>query len=223
MYYENNCQQNGLSKEKGIVWGSKPGLQPGDVAYGGYFAGTFLLGGEHYGLVASPGNQGEFSDIVWGGYRIDVNSSSYIDGLANTMAMAEAGNDTAKEILQMRIDLFGDWYIPARDELELIYRNLKPSNDVNLTSFRDGENPSSEPPGYPYTAASPIQTEVEAFQLAGEQAMETTWYWSSTQSSVYAAWIQSFKDGSQRTNHKVGAGSVRAVRRFRISPGEPRQ
>ena len=121
-------------------------------------------------------------------------------------------------MIRMQINSFNDWYIPARDELEIIYRNLKPTNDTNLASFRDGENPSSIPPGYPYTTSTPAQTEVKAFQFAGEQAMEAAWYWSSTQSSMYAAWTQNFKYGSHHTNHKIGTHNIRAVRRFRISP-----
>lgn len=196
--------------------GGMPRYQPGDAARGGYFAGMFMLNGEEYGLIVSPKKQGEFYNMEWGGYRLDVNASSHIDGFTNTVAMADAGNDTAQQILRMQINSFDDWYIPARDELEIIYRNLKPTNETNLASFRDGENPSSKPPGYPYTAATPTQTEVKAFQLAGGQAMEAGVYWSSTQSSVYAAWSQNFKDGFHHTYHKIGMNNVRAVRRFRI-------
>lgn len=221
MYHENPCKPNSIFRgNQKIMVDNQYFCRPGDVLDGGYFAGVFALGNKEYGLIVSSKKQGEFNDVEWGSYRLDINASSYADGLANTIVMANTGNMMAKKLLQMKINSFNDWYIPARDELELIYRNLKPTNDKNLTSFRDGENPSSIPPGYPYTTTTPAQTEVSAFQLAGEQAMEAVSYWSSTQSSMYAAWTQHFKNGSHHTNHKIGAHNVRAVRRFRISPGD---
>lgn len=190
--------------------------QPGDMVDGGYFAGTFALNNEKYGLVVSPKDQGEFKDLRWESYRLDAHSLSYADGLGNTIAMADAGNATAKKILQIQINEFNDWYIPSRDELEIIYRNLKPTTDVNLSSFRDGENPSSIPPGYPYTPFLPAQTRANAFQTGGEQAMDASCYWSSTQASMYAAWTQHFKYGHHKTDHKIAMHKVRVVRRFKL-------
>lgn len=39
------------------------------------------------------------------------------------------------------------------------------------------------------------------------------YYWSSTQSSPYYAWLQNFDDGGQGFDHEYGQGRARAVRR----------
>lgn len=183
---------------------------------GGYFAGMFTLNTEVYGLIVAPRDLGETEDISWGAYRRNINALSYVDGLANTRVMAEMGNKEAQLILRTEINGFNDWYIPSRDELELIYRNLKPTADANLSSHRDGENPSSIPPGYPYTSFAPTRTWANLFQSGGAQAMAPGYYWSSTESSMYAAWTQHFRDGQHHTDHKNARHKIRAVRRFKM-------
>jgi hypothetical protein len=42
----------------------------------------------------------------------------------------------------------------------------------------------------------------------------SNYYWSSSESSNFYAWIQAFSDGSLGTNYKYGAYYVRAVRAF---------
>jgi len=49
---------------------------------------------------------------------------SFVDGLANTRAMAAAGSELAQRILDLRIAGRDDWYLPALDETERLYRNL---------------------------------------------------------------------------------------------------
>lgn len=189
---------------------------PGKALNGGYYAGTFRLNNENYALIVSPADSGEFSNVGWEAYRQITNASSYIDGFANTVAMAESGHVISQHSLQILINGFQDWYIPSRDELELIYRNLKPTTDVNLTSFRDGENPSSIPPGYAYTKAVPKVTSAKIFRTGEEQAMAASRYWSSTEASMFAAWTQHFKDGHHYTDHKIAAHKIRMVRKFKI-------
>jgi hypothetical protein len=142
-------------------------------------------------------------------------STSFFDGHANTQAMVEAGSELAKAIKDLTINGFTDWYLPARDELELIYRYLKPTTDENWRLR--GDNPSSVPVGYAYSAGAPSQTPVTSFQEDGEQAMKRAWYWSSTQGSAYRAWSQDFGDGAQDGGHKRHAFRARAVRRFLIN------
>lgn len=188
----------------------------GEALQGGFYAGAFKINGELFGLIVSPKNKGEFDKFTWGKAGTKINATSCCDGLSNTRAMAEAENETAKQILALDIDDFTDWYIPSRDELELMYRNLKPTQQENWASFRDGDNPSSEPPGYPYTEQTPAQTQAEIFQLDNTQALHGEWYWSSTQFSANYAWIQYFDYGYQFSYHKGTTARVRAVRRFKL-------
>lgn len=195
-----------------------PLIQPGQPMDGGFYAGTIVdrTDGHTYAIIVAPKLEGELATkAAWGEYgKLIENCRSFWHGLPNTEAMATAGSDIAKWARGLNINGFQDWYIPARDELELIYRNLKATTDENW-EYR-GDNPSSVPVGYPYEAALPAQTPVADFQAGGPQAMKPEWYWSSTQYSAYSAWLQGFGVGYQCDGGKYGQGRVRAVRRSLI-------
>lgn len=132
---------------------------------------------------------------------------------------------------------YDDWYIPARDELELIWRNLKPVTDANyITQDRynaaaytsnankddltqqHGLNRNSDPAGAAYTASIPGQTAAAAFQSTGAEKMEfgSVYYWSSSESSAAGAWFQNYyssSPGFQSYYNKTNYGRARAVRR----------
>lgn len=188
----------------------------GSTFEGGFFAGRFALDGKVYALIVSPKAQGEHDDIAYGEYGQEITGAgNFNDGMANTIAMADAGSEMARLALNLNIDGHTDWYIPSRDELELLYRNLKPTTSSNYV-YRHGENPSSVPVGYPYTETSPAQTAVEAFQSGGAEAFEDEWYWSSSQFSALSAWDQDFVDGYQNSSGKSYEFRARAVRRLII-------
>ena len=182
---------------------------------GGHFAGIIHINGQKFGIVVSP-KEGDMDDQQWGEFDQEIEGArSFFDGQANTQAMAEAGSELAKAIQALNINGHNDWYLPARDELELVYRNLKPTDNRN---FRlSGDNPSSVPVGYAYSIDEPAQTITTDFQEDGEQALQPTWYWSSTQSSAHYAWSQDFADGGQDRDPKGSAFRARAVRRFLIN------
>lgn len=186
---------------------------------GGFFFGLVLVDGRQHAIIVSPKAEGEHDRAPWnkGMKRID-GALSYNDSFANTVAMAEAGSAIAKWARAARIGGFDDWAIPARDVLELIYRNGKPHADENSCYYRSGENPSSVPVGYPYTEALPAQTSVEAFRTGGAEAMEEAAYWSSTQyeASNDYAWAQNFDNGIQYDYHKGNDFRVRLVRTIAI-------
>ncbi|HDG9118753.1 TPA: hypothetical protein PBW06_001365 [Pseudomonas aeruginosa] len=100
----------------------------------------------------------------------------------------------------------------------MIYRVCKPTTDENWCSFRDGDNPSSLPPGYPYTAVAPGQSPIAIFQDGGEEALEARSYWTSTQYGPDDAWIQGFDVGFQGSGGKVSARPAFAVRRIKVTP-----
>jgi len=189
----------------------------GTACEGGFYAGLFQIDGQQYALIVAPKMEGETSG-KWGEYGQDVpGARSYNDGRANTLAMAEAGSPLAQWALGLQINGHDDWYIPSRDELEILYRNLKPTNDENCCSFRDGDNASSLPAGYPYTEESPAQTAAEAFQAGQPEAFEPRWHWASTQYSPDLAWVQGFYAGFQLNGHKVTELRARAVRKIPVT------
>ena len=148
-------------------------------------------------------------DAAGGGVR-------FFDGLSNTQAMAEAGSELAKWALALNINGQNDWYLPSRDELELLYRHFKPTDEENYV-YRSGDNPSSLPVGYPYALHLPGKTPVELFREGSSEALEDALYWSSTQYSAINAWYQYFYDGDQNLANKGNTGRARAVRRIKIS------
>jgi hypothetical protein len=186
---------------------------------GGFFAGKIRVYDKNYALIVSPKAEGDHEDIMWNkDYNNVDNAKSYENGLANTLAMADAGSELAKWAIDLRIGGFDDWYIPSQDELEIIYRNLKPTTDKNYCWARSGINLSAIEPTRPYSPDSPIQTTVPLFQQGGEQALEPTWYWSSTQhvSDSDYAWYQFFSYGNQDDDTKDCNFRARAVRRSPI-------
>lgn len=188
----------------------------GSAFEGGFFAGRFTLDGQVYALIVAPKAMGDHGYIAYGEYGQEIaGASSFNNGLSNTIAMADAGSEAARWALNLNIDGHTDWYIPSRDELELLYRNLKPTTRSNYV-YRHGENPSSVPVGYPYTEDSPVQTAVEAFKEGGEESFEGEWYWSSSRFSAYFAWSQDFDGGDQDSCGKSSELCARAVRRLII-------
>ncbi|MDP9528547.1 DUF1566 domain-containing protein [Pseudomonas protegens] len=149
----------------------------------------------------------------WGEYGEKIEGAdSFTDSLANTKAMAAAGSDLAAKVLDLNIDGFTDWAIPARDVQELQYRHFKPTTEENWAGRRDGDNPNSVPIGQLYSEKSPLQTVHTDFQEGGAEAFRDTWYWSSSQRSAYDAFDMDFDDGSQYFTGKGTELRVRPVR-----------
>ncbi|HYW57713.1 MAG TPA: hypothetical protein VE934_12175 [Polaromonas sp.] len=183
---------------------------------GGFYSGKVRTGEGLFAVVVAPKAQGDIEGAWLATYTSVPGACSYFDSMANTKAMADAGSELAKTVLALEINGFTDWCIPARDVLELAYRNLKPTTEENYV-YRAGDNPSSVPAGYPYTEQSPAQTTVEAFQDEGAEAFEEGYYWSSTQYSDDDAWDQDFNDGYQLNDLKSYEARCRAVRLIQLS------
>ncbi len=201
---------------------ASPALQVPDTIgapfEGGFYGGQIRIGAALYAIAWAPKAQGEIVGTAWLDHYDSVpGATSCNDSAANTKAMAEAGSALAKWAQGLEIGGFTDWCVPARDVLELAYRHLKPTDDENATSFRDGDNPSSVPPGLPYTDTSPALTSVLAFRAGGPEAFDPQWYWSSTQYSSFHAWLQGFSNGFQISiGYKRFEARCRAVRMIQL-------
>lgn len=190
----------------------------GTAMGGGFYAGRVNVDGVLYALIVAAKAEGE-TTLAWSDRYDSIDGAkSYCDGAANTAALASAGSKLAAWASELKTGGESDWYIPAQDELEIIYRNLKPTADENSRHARSGINLSATPPTRPYKPTEPSQTLAEAFQSDGAEAFDDTWYWSSTQHAGYSdcAWIQYFADGLQYSGRKSYAGRARAVRRLPI-------
>ncbi len=186
----------------------------GQPLNGGFFAGLILSGTQTHAVIVSPKEFGT-GEFAWGEYGKEIEARSYSDGKINTLAMAENGSELGQWAIGLVIGEYNDWYIPARDELEIIYRNLKPTTDNNCCSFRDGDNPSAPDiqARYPYTPTTPGVTVEPLFQNGGSEALEPVWHWASTHYSAHSAWIQGFAGGTQGFDFKLISLAARAVRR----------
>ena len=117
---------------------------------------------------------------------------------------------------------FSDWYMPAKNELEVCYYNLKPTTTVNVTSGAGwgGINANAVPArASQYSSGTPAQTSSADFKSTGaEDFSSSVVYWSSTGFSADARKgnFQNFDDGVQYGDYKVNSNNVRAVRRVAV-------
>jgi hypothetical protein len=202
----------------GMDFGPGP-LRPGDVYGGGFFAGQISTAGNgvaDYNLVIAPKSTGENSSRSWKTSNTATSgTSSVIDGPTNSANMNNASHPAAQFCEGRTIGGFTDWYMPAKNELEICYYNLKPATGANNTD--SGANANAVPArGSNYTSGSPSQTVATDFRSGGAQAFAEDAYWSSTEFNDTTAWYQFFGNGIQANDGKTGAYYVRAVRRVAV-------
>ena len=181
----------------------------GSPLNGGFFTGIINVNGINFAIATAPKALGESRQILLPNAAMIEGARSTFDSAANTAALAQAGSPAALWAQSLNIEGNTNWVIPARDVVELQYRNFKPTTEENYCSWRDGDNPSSAPPGFLYTEESPAQTSVALFQEGGSEAFEPEFYISSTQCSADCVYDQDFGHGGQ------GGSSVSYERRVR--------
>ncbi len=191
----------------------------GSAMGGGYYAGRIRIDDQVFALIVAPkaGGEHDFAELLPEAADVP-GAASWSDGIVNTAALVDAGSDLAKWARDLRIGGFDDWYLPSLDELEIIYRNLKPTSDRNYVYNRSGLNLSAAEPTRPYTLNEPTQTQADAFKAGSAEALDDTWYWSSTKhaSDSDSAWFQTFNYGRQNSSSVYDEGRARAVRRLPI-------
>lgn len=194
----------------------------GQAFGGGFYAGQIGVSGvaTHY-LIVAPKASGESSTIQYkNANTATAGADSDINGPQNTVDIVADGNSTVYPAGHFCNDLviggFTDWYMPAKNELEVCYYNLKPTTTSNDTS--SGINPNAVPArASNYTAGTPAQTSVAAFQDTGAEDFGESWYWASTEGSATQSKMQYFGDGLQTQSNKNSTFAiVRAVRRIPV-------
>lgn len=206
------------------VVGGSFGLNIGDAYQGGFYAGQISTAGNgvaDYNLVVGPVSSAINNTVQWKtSNTTTAGTSSVINGPANSAAMNNASHPAAQFCEGLTIGGFSDWYMPAKNELEVCYYNLKPSTQSNSTS--SGTNTNAVPSrGSNYTAGVPAQTSAAIFQEFGGENYATgpAKYWSSTEYDINAsnAWLAFFTSGSQDAGYnKTNSLRVRAVRRVAV-------
>lgn len=190
----------------------------GAAYQGGFFAGQISTAGNgiaDYNLVIAPVSSGESSKQWKTSNTTTAGTTSVIDGPTNSANMNNASHPAAEFCEALTIGTFSDWYMPAENELEVCYFNLKPTTTSNSTSF--GINTNAVPSrGSTYTAGTPAQTAATDFQTGNTEAFTATDYWSSTEHAETTARYQNFSAGDQSFNFKISSQPVRAVRRVAV-------
>jgi len=235
----------------------------GAAAAGGFFMGVIdtIQGtidsadayqtGDRFALLVLPKSLERGSGLKWdstnSGTPVESGALTRWDGLAATDAVLAVGGSQYE--VHNYIDGLrtsdpvpnteggSNIYLPALDELELMYRNGKPNAEDNRTDEQfsnggafppslstHGTNPSSDPTGSGYSnnPRNPDESPLDAFKAGGPQVMDEDRYWSSTDADggdvAGRAWDQGFTlsgaEGSQNAVSKDSTSlSVRPVRR----------
>lgn len=165
----------------------------GEPYGGGFYAGDIQYpDGQWYKLIVAD-KSADIYGLQWGGYASSV-ASTDSDGLVNTELMVSSPTDYPAAQYCSNFDVGGnsDWYMPARNELNVLYLNLGPHQPSCPANFKSG----------------------------GPQAfVDGQNYWSSTQQSIYRAWEQNLANGSPDYNNKDYENRrVRPIRRIAFTP-----
>ena len=203
------------------IW-PEPPLVIGQAFGGGFFAGQISTAGNSiadYNLIVGPVASAQNTDQWKTTATTTAGTTSVIDGPANSTAMNNASHPAAQFCEGLTIGGFSDWYMPAKNELDVCYYNLKPTTAANDTFA--GVNSNAVPAragtysgGSP--ATNPAQTTAVVFQAGGAEPFVAAEYWSSTEFSSTTARIQYFSNGSSGTTNKTNSYRVRAVRRVAV-------
>ena len=167
----------------------------GDTYQGGII---FYLDGNGGGLIAAPTDQ--VLGAQWGCYGTTISGANGIaigTGAQNTIDI-EAGCTTPGTAADICANLtlggYSDWFLPSKDELNLMWTNIGQGNTLGLGNL-----------GY-------YLIESNRFGFSDYS------YWSSTESGGSNAWRQNFSNGLQYYTNGVGTKSfnfsVRAIRAF---------
>ena len=194
----------------------------GQAFGGGFYAGKIstTADGEatHY-LIVAPKASGQNPSRTWGTSGV-TGITSVIDGPTNSAELAALGADyqAAKFCEDLNIGDYTDWYLPAKNELEVLYYFLKPTTEANITESGSNANAvSPEPISTNYTSGSPAQTSAGiGFRTGETNAFASDRYWSSTEVNSSFARTQDFNNSYQGNGGKSDTFYVRAVRRIAV-------
>lgn len=181
----------------------------GQVTKGCMFVGINRIQNQAYGILVSPYYTETKLSLKTTNTHTP-NTQSLIDGFANTHAMNDSSHPAAQYCASLEIGSNRDFYLPAKNELELCYRRLTPQTKVvffhyskNNSSIPIGNNCSLAPPGLAIEVNTNFEFKLSAFYHSSSEAKIGSEYSS----------MQDFYNGRQGIDFKGTPHVVRAVRR----------
>lgn len=200
----------------------------GQAYGGGFFAGKISTSADgnatHY-LVVSDASVGQTTGKQWGPTGVTTGFQSRIAGPTNSAGLAALGATYQAATFCEGLNSGGytDWYMPAQNEVKVLYYFLKPGTGANNTGFGANINAvSPEPYNTPHTSGNPAQTSATNFRTgASSQEFQTSAaLWTSTESDVNPdqyAWRTFFDDGREFDYPKTATFFyIRAIRRVAV-------
>jgi hypothetical protein len=202
------------------LWPEAPPTTIGQAFGGGFYAGQISTAGNgiaDYYLIVGP-KASASSALQWKTSLTGGDPTSVIDGPSNSATMNSATYPAAQFCEGLTVGGQTDWYMPAKNELEVCYYNLKPTTTSNQTSPGSGINANAVPArASNYTTGTPAQTSAADFiTTTGAEAFNAANYWTSTQYGTTTGYGQFFLSGYQQPLPKTGSYFVRAVRRVAV-------
>ena len=185
-----------------------------------------------HALIISPKALGSALNLAWKTANTSTTgTTSVFDGWANSEAMNNASHPAAQFCRSLNIGGYDDWYLPATQEWDILYRSFKPEATANGTysGAGYGANPYAVPAGGNYTDSNPALTSVLAFRAGGAETLkhfdenygdDPFFHWTSTQAASGTAYLRMTYLGDQYAEAKTSSfiTQVRAIRRIEVLP-----
>ncbi|MCP9868681.1 collagen-like protein [Cyanobium sp. Cruz-8D1] len=207
----------------------------GTTFQGGFYAGLIshtANGAATHALIVAPKTAGSLLNVAWkSANTTSTGTTSVYDGWANSEAMNNASHPAAQFCRSLNIGGYDDWYLPATQEWDVLYRAFKPEATANGTysGAGYGANPYAVPQGGNYSDSNPALTGVLAFRAGGAETLkhfdevygdDPFFHWTSTQAATGTAFQRTTFMGTQFAEAKTSATAtqVRAIRRIQVLP-----
>jgi hypothetical protein len=140
--------------------------------------GDLVEGGIVFWVDPSDNTKGKVCALADAPTKLNWNNAySYCNGYTNP----DTGTGT-----------YNNWYLPSKDELQLMYANLQRFECSTNTPGGIDDDLCATPRG----------------------SLSLNYYWSSTEYDNYVAWRQDFGNGNQTSTNEIRTYNVRAVRAF---------